>query len=285
MNGDDLIGCAATGTGKTAAFLLPILNRMLKSREAAPEERGYTRVLILAPTRELCVQIEDDVEGFTYHTDLTSIAVYGGVPMDPQERALKSGVDIVVATPGRLMDHMRNKIGSFSKLDTLVLDEADRMMDMGFWPDVRRIVQALPDSAARQTLLFSATMPEEVMKLADEVVRDAKYVQIGSTRGAAHTITHAVETVAGGAEDRVAGEVPAPRPAIRCSSSCGRSQAPSGWRASSRRWGSRRRRCTPTARSSSARRRSKGSAAEPIACSWRPTSPRAGSTSTASRTS
>ena len=196
MNGDDLIGCAATGTGKTAAFLLPILNRMLKSREAAPEERGYTRVLILAPTRELCVQIEDDVEGFTYHTDLTSIAVYGGVPMDPQERALKSGVDIVVATPGRLMDHMRNKIGSFSKLDTLVLDEADRMMDMGFWPDVRRIVQALPDSAARQTLLFSATMPEEVMKLADEVVRDAKYVQIGSTRGAAHTITHAVETVA-----------------------------------------------------------------------------------------
>ena len=195
MNGDDLIGCAATGTGKTAAFLLPILNRMLKSREAAPEERGYTRVLILAPTRELCVQIEDDVQGFTYHTDLTSIAVYGGVPMEPQERALKAGVDIVVATPGRLMDHMRNKVGSFSKLDTLVLDEADRMMDMGFWPDVRRIVAALPDTAARQTLLFSATMPEEVMKLADEVVCDAKYVQIGSTRGAAHTITHAVETV------------------------------------------------------------------------------------------
>jgi ATP-dependent RNA helicase RhlE len=195
MSGDDLIGCADTGTGKTAAFLLPILNRMLKARAAAPEERGYTRVLILAPTRELVVQIEDDVQGFIYHTDITSIAVYGGVDMGPQERALKSGVDIVVATPGRLMDHMRSKTVAFDKLDTLVLDEADRMMDMGFWPDVRRIVQALPDAAARQTLLFSATMPEEVMKLADEVVRDAKYVQIGSAGGPAKSITHTIENV------------------------------------------------------------------------------------------
>ena len=195
MNGDDIIGCADTGTGKTAAYLLPILNRMLKAREAAPEERGYTRVLILAPTRELAGQIEDDVQGFIYHTDITSVAVYGGIEMGPQERALKSGVDIIVATPGRLMDHMRSKTVGFDKLDTLVLDEADRMMDMGFWPDVRRIVQTLPDSAARQTLLFSATMPEEVMRLADEVVRDAKYVQIGSAGGPAKSITHTVETV------------------------------------------------------------------------------------------
>jgi ATP-dependent RNA helicase RhlE len=198
MGGDDLIGCAETGTGKTAAFLLPILNRMLKARAAAPEERGFTRVLILAPTRELCGQIEDDVQGFTYHTDLTSVAVYGGVPMDPQERALKAGVDIVVATPGRLMDHMRNGAVAFDKLDTLVLDEADRMMDMGFWPDVRRIVAALPDSAARQTLLFSATMPDEVMRLADEVVRDAKFVQIGAAGGPAKSITHTVENVPAG---------------------------------------------------------------------------------------
>jgi ATP-dependent RNA helicase RhlE len=198
MDGDDLIGCADTGTGKTAAFLLPILNRLLVTRAAAPEERGYTRVLILAPTRELAVQIEDDVQGFSYHTDLTSIAVYGGVPMDQQERALKSGVDIVVATPGRLMDHMRSGIVSFNKLDTLVLDEADRMMDMGFWPDVKRIVATLPDAAARQTLLFSATMPEEVMKLADEVVCDAKYVQIGSAGGPAKSITHTVENVPAG---------------------------------------------------------------------------------------
>jgi ATP-dependent RNA helicase RhlE len=198
MDGNDLIGCADTGTGKTAAFLLPILNRMLKARAAAPDERGFTRVLILAPTRELCVQIEDDVQGFTYHTDLTSIAVYGGVPMDVQERALKSGVDIVVATPGRLMDHMRSNAVAFDKLDTLVLDEADRMMDMGFWPDVRRIVAALPDSAARQTLLFSATMPDEVMRLADEVVRHAKYVQIGSAGGPAKSITHTIENVPAG---------------------------------------------------------------------------------------
>lgn len=198
MDGDDLIGCADTGTGKTAAFLLPILNRLLKSRAAAPEERGYTRVLILAPTRELTVQIADDVEGFSYHTDVTSVAVYGGVEMGPQERALKSGVDIVIATPGRLMDHMRSKTVSFDKLDTLVLDEADRMMDMGFWPDVRRIVQTLPDSAARQTLLFSATMPEDVMRLADEVVREPKYVQIGSAGGPAKSITHTIENVASG---------------------------------------------------------------------------------------
>jgi ATP-dependent RNA helicase RhlE len=198
MDGTDVIGCANTGTGKTAAFLLPILNRMLKARAAAPEERGFTRVLILAPTRELCVQIEDDVQGFTYHTDLTSIAVYGGVPMDQQERALKSGVDIVVATPGRLMDHMRSNAVAFDRLDTLVLDEADRMMDMGFWPDVRRIVSALPDSAARQTLLFSATMPDDVFKLADEVVRQAKYVQIGSAGGPALSITHTVENVPAG---------------------------------------------------------------------------------------
>jgi ATP-dependent RNA helicase RhlE len=196
MSGDDLIGCADTGTGKTAAFLLPILNRLLKTRAAAPEERGYTRVLILSPTRELAVQIEDDVQGFSYHTDLTSIAVYGGVPMDQQERALKSGVDIVVATPGRLMDHMRNGAVSFDKLDTLVLDEADRMMDMGFWPDVRRIVASLPDTAARQTLLFSATMPADVMKLADEVLCDAKYVQIGTDGGPAKSITHTIENVA-----------------------------------------------------------------------------------------
>jgi ATP-dependent RNA helicase RhlE len=198
MDGDDLIGCAETGTGKTAAFLLPVLNRMLKARAAAPEERGFTRVLVLAPTRELCVQIEDDVQGFTYHTDLTSIAVYGGVPMDAQERALKSGVDIVVATPGRLMDHMRNGAVAFDKLDTLVLDEADRMMDMGFWPDVRRIVAALPDAAARQTLLFSATMPDDVLRLADEVVRDAKFVQIGAAGGPAKSITHAIENVPAG---------------------------------------------------------------------------------------
>jgi ATP-dependent RNA helicase RhlE len=194
LAGHDVIGCADTGTGKTVAFVLPILHRILQARAADPHDCGYTRVLILAPTRELCVQIEDDVQGFTYHTDLTSVAVYGGVGMEPQERALKSGVDIVVATPGRLMDHQRSGIVDFSRVDTLVLDEADRMMDMGFWPDVRRIVQTLP--TARQTLLFSATMPDEAMSLVNEVVHDAKYVQIGSAGGPAKSITHAVQAVA-----------------------------------------------------------------------------------------
>jgi len=198
LGGHDVIGCADTGTGKTVAFVLPILNRMLKARAEHPDEKGFTRVLILAPTRELCVQIEDDVQGFTYHTDLTSIAVYGGVEMGPQERALKAGVDIVVATPGRLMDHQRSNAVDFSRVDTFVLDEADRMMDMGFWPDVRRIAQTLPAQEKRQTLLFSATMPDEVMRLLDEVVREPKYVQIGSAGGPARSITHEIENVPAG---------------------------------------------------------------------------------------
>jgi ATP-dependent RNA helicase RhlE len=198
LAGHDVIGCADTGTGKTVAFVLPILHRILKARAENPDDKGFTRVLILAPTRELCVQIEDDVQGFTYHTDLTSIAVYGGVEMSAQEFALKAGVDIVVATPGRLMDHQRNGAVDFSRVDTFVLDEADRMMDMGFWPDVRRIAQTLPPPAKRQTLLFSATMPDDVMKMLDEIVRDAQYVQVGSAGGPAQSITHEVENVPSG---------------------------------------------------------------------------------------
>src|SRR4029450_3405651 len=148
---------------------------------------------ILAPTRELCVQIEDDVQGFTYHTDLTSIAVYGGVEMGGQERALRAGVDIVVATPGRLMDHQRGGAVDFSRVDTFVLDEADRMMDMGFWPDVKRISATLPPADKRHTPLVSATIPAEVMRLLDEVVREPKYVQIGSAGGPARSITHEIE--------------------------------------------------------------------------------------------
>ncbi len=195
LQGHDVIGCADTGTGKTVAFVLPILHRILKARVERPDERGFTRVLILAPTRELCVQIEDDVQGFTYHTDLTSVAVYGGVEMGAQERALKAGVDIVVATPGRLMDHQRSGAVDFSRVDTFVLDEADRMMDMGFWPDVKRIAATLPPVDKRQTLLFSATMPDEVMKLLGEVVRNPQYVQVGSAGGPARSITHEIENV------------------------------------------------------------------------------------------
>ncbi len=195
LAGHDVIGCADTGTGKTVAFVLPILHRLLKQRDEHPAGIGTTRVLILAPTRELCVQIEDDIQGFTYHTALTSIAVYGGVEMGAQERALKAGVDIVVATPGRLMDHQRNGAVNFTGVETFVLDEADRMMDMGFWPDVCRIANTLPPKDKRQTLLFSATMPDEVMKLLDEIVRQPQYVQVGSAGGPARSITHTTENV------------------------------------------------------------------------------------------
>jgi ATP-dependent RNA helicase RhlE len=185
----DVIACAETGTGKTAAFLVPILQRFLTEKD----HPAATRALILAPTRELVVQIEDQVQGLTYHTSVSSAAVYGGVPMEAQERALKAGVDIVVATPGRLMDHMRHASTNFEALEVLVLDEADRMLDMGFLPDVQRILAALP--AKRQTLLFSATMPGEIMKLTREFLHEPSYVQVGRRGGPAQSITHGVQIV------------------------------------------------------------------------------------------
>jgi ATP-dependent RNA helicase RhlE len=204
----DLIACAETGTGKTAAFVVPMLqwllthgSRPLESRDGGPETAAPTetplksRVLVLAPTRELAVQIEDEIHGLAYHTNISSAAVYGGVEMGMQERALKAGVDIIVATPGRLMDHMRQQNADLSGIELLVLDEADRMMDMGFWPDVRRIIATLPQSATRQTLLFSATMPNDVVRDALEITRDAKYVQVGQRSAPPKSITHRAEAV------------------------------------------------------------------------------------------
>jgi ATP-dependent RNA helicase RhlE len=191
----DVIACAETGTGKTAAFLIPILQRFLVA-PPAQRAKAQTRALVLAPTRELVVQIEDQVQGLTYHTPISSAAVYGGVPMDAQERALRAGADIIVATPGRLMDHMRHEATNFNDLEILVLDEADRMLDMGFWPDVQRIISALPPR--RQTLLFSATMPGAVMELTREFLNDPKFVQVGRRGGPAQTISHAVQTIPAG---------------------------------------------------------------------------------------
>ncbi|MGE0444624.1 MAG: DEAD/DEAH box helicase [Vicinamibacterales bacterium] len=196
MAGHDVIACAETGTGKTAAFLVPILQRFMIEgpwqRPASGQTSG-TRALILAPTRELVVQIEDQVQGLTYHTHTSSIAVYGGVEMGPQERSLKAGVEIVVATPGRLMDHMRHDSVNFGGLEVLVLDEADRMLDMGFWPDVQRILSALP--SPRQTLLFSATMAGEVLTLTREFLKEPRFVQVGRRGGPAATITHAMKEI------------------------------------------------------------------------------------------
>ncbi len=196
LAGDDLIVCAETGTGKTAAFVVPMLQRLIE-RAAADESEAparRSRVLVLAPTRELAVQIEDEIHGLGYHTGVTSAAVFGGVEMGGQERALRAGVDVIVATPGRLMDHMRQQNADLGGVELLVLDEADRMMDMGFWPDVRRIIAALP--TARQTLLFSATVPEEVVRDALEITRERKYVQIGQRSAPARTITHQSASVA-----------------------------------------------------------------------------------------
>jgi ATP-dependent RNA helicase RhlE len=195
----DLIACAETGTGKTAAFVVPTLQWLLNTSAGRDGHASRSRVLVLAPTRELAVQIEDEIHGLAYHTSVTSAAVYGGVEMGMQERALKAGVDIIVATPGRLMDHMRQQNADLGAIELLVLDEADRMMDMGFWPDVRRIIAALP--AKRHTLLFSATMPNEVVRDALEITHDAKYVQVGQRSAPPRSITHRVEHV--GAHDKV----------------------------------------------------------------------------------
>jgi ATP-dependent RNA helicase RhlE len=198
LDGGDVVACAETGTGKTLAFALPILQRLMAEVPpfGDPSRERYTRALILAPTRELVVQIEDALVGLTYHSPVSTVPVFGGMPMDPQERGLKAGADIVVATPGRLMDHMRHGSTDFVRLQCLVLDEADRMMDMGFWPDVQKIIATLPPD--RQTLLFSATMPTEILKLAREVLRAPTYLQVGSNRGAARTIRHSIEHVVRG---------------------------------------------------------------------------------------
>ena len=170
LAGRDLIGCASTGTGKTAAFLLPILQRLQGRRDAG------CRALILSPTRELALQIDEQVLALGYHVGLSAVAVVGGVDMGPQERALRAGCEIVVATPGRLLDHMRFKYVDLSAVEVVVIDEADRMLDMGFLPDVHRILSSLP--ATRQTLLFSATLSPSIRALARTILRDPVTVTV-----------------------------------------------------------------------------------------------------------
>ena len=212
------------------------------------------------------------------------LSVYGGVPLDPQEKKLRAGVDIVVATPGRLIDHLERQNVVFDDLEVLVLDEADRMLDMGFAPQINRIVADVPNY--RQTLLFSATMPPEVEALARKYLRKPVVVQVGRRSSAASTVTHAVYPVP---RDRksalLAAAAQGRRHSTRCSCSRARSTAPTASCAISSRRTSRRRRCTPTRPSRSARARSRISRAARCACSSRPTSRSAGSTSRASPTS
>jgi len=182
MAGRDLMGAAQTGTGKTAAFGLPILQRVLTEKPDRPS------ALILSPTRELAAQIEDALKKYAKYTKLRILAVYGGVGYGPQLEGLKKGPDVIVATPGRLLDHVSRGSLSLETLQTLVLDEADRMLDMGFLPDVRRIIARVPKD--RQTMLFSATFPNEVLKLAKEILDNPAQVTIGTRGSAARGLTH-----------------------------------------------------------------------------------------------
>jgi ATP-dependent RNA helicase RhlE len=187
LAGRDLIGCASTGTGKTAAFLLPLLQRLGTSKA------GGSRVLILSPTRELAMQIDEQALALGYHLGISAVCVVGGVKMDPQARGLKAGSDIIVATPGRLLDHMRSGTVDLSKIEALVLDEGDRMLDMGFLPDITRILAALP--ADRQTLLFSATMSPKIRALAEDILRDPETITVDRQKPASG-IEHYVYMVA-----------------------------------------------------------------------------------------
>ncbi len=187
LEGRDVLACAQTGSGKTAAFLLPILQRLLG------KPRGRTRALVVAPTRELAAQILEEFNSLATHTPMTGAAVFGGVGMGPQEHAFRAGVDVIVATPGRLLDHMRAPYVNFSHLECLVLDEADRMLDMGFLPDIRRILRAIPQK--RQTLFFSATMPPEIAALTNEMLVNPVTVQRERQAAPASGITQAVYPV------------------------------------------------------------------------------------------
>jgi ATP-dependent RNA helicase RhlE len=164
LSGRDVIACAQTGSGKTAAFLLPILQGLLDGK------RGTTRALVLAPTRELAAQILEDLKDLATHTPVTGAAVFGGVGHGPQEHAFRSGVDVIIATPGRLLDHLRAPYARLDHITYLVLDEADRMLDMGFLPEIRKILRYVP--ARRQTLFFSATMPSPIRTLANEMLHN-----------------------------------------------------------------------------------------------------------------
>ncbi len=187
LAGRDILACAMTGSGKTAAFLLPILHRLID------RPRKVTRALVLTPTRELAAQILEDLNDLAVHTPVTGAAIFGGVGMGPQEHAFRSGVDVLIATPGRLLDHFKAPYAKLTGVEYLVLDEADRMLDMGFLPDIRRVLRHLPHK--RQTLFFSATMPAPIVTLTREMLRNPEAIQLDRRPAPAVGITQAVYPV------------------------------------------------------------------------------------------
>src|SRR3954469_17715739 len=186
LSGRDLIGSAQTGTGNTAAFALPILSRL--------GQHGVLRALVLEPTRELAAQVETAIRDYGRFTNLRMTVVFGGTGYGRQDEALKKGIDILVATPGRLLDQIQRGMVKLDKIEILVLDEADRMLDMGFMPDVRRIIERCPRS--RQTMLFSATIPPEIEQLCQWALKTPETIEIGLRRAPADTVRHALYPVA-----------------------------------------------------------------------------------------
>ncbi|MGH8599543.1 MAG: DEAD/DEAH box helicase [Burkholderiales bacterium] len=185
----DVMGCAQTGTGKTAGFTLPLLQRLLPlANNSMSPARHPVRALIVTPTRELAIQVADSVAAYGQHTSLRSTVVYGGTNIDPQIKALREGVEILVATPGRLLDHVQQKSVNLSQVQILVLDEADRMLDMGFLPDITRILSLLPRS--RQSLLFSATFSDDIKRLADRLLNQPVLIEVARRNAAAESVTH-----------------------------------------------------------------------------------------------
>ena len=195
MEGRDVLGGAQTGTGKTAAFALPLLHRLSRhANTSASPARHPVRVLVLTPTRELAVQVEESFRTYAKYLPVRVTVVYGGMNMDPQTQALRRGVEVLVATPGRLLDHVQQKTLNLGQVDAFVLDEADRMLDMGFIPDVKRIMSLLPKQ--RQNLLFSATFSAEIRTLADAFLHDPVQIQVARRNAAAELIRHCVIPVA-----------------------------------------------------------------------------------------
>lgn len=190
LEGRDVLACAQTGSGKTAAFLLPILNKLIE------KPRGTTRALVLAPTRELAAQILADLNDLAVHTPITGASIFGGVGMGPQEHAFRSGVDVLIATPGRLLDHLRAPYAKLTHVEFLVLDEADRMLDMGFLPEIRKILRYVPSK--RQTLFFSATMPPPIAALTGEMLRNPVSIHRERQSAPASGITQAIYPVSQG---------------------------------------------------------------------------------------
>ncbi len=206
LAGLDVMGGAQTGTGKTAAFTLPILNRMLKHANSSPSPaRHPIRALMLAPTRELAIQIEEAVETYAKHTGLRSTVVFGGVDIKEQKAAVRAGVEILVATPGRLLDHIEQKNLSLNQVEVLVLDEADRMLDMGFIPDIVRIIGMLPEK--RQSLLFSATFSEEIKKLADRMLKAPTLIEVARRNESAANVAQQIYRVHGDDKRRLLGHL------------------------------------------------------------------------------